>query len=297
MIRIKKILVPVDFSDASGKAANYGLSFALEFNSRLILAHIAPFDTTAYEQAKVDLLALIPPDCRERLDFEIVVKSGDVRPELLGIVGDEDVDLVVMGTRGRSYFERMILGSVTERLLRKLNVPILTVSHLDADRVVYQSGPIPLRRLLYATDLRDGSEEGLELLVRLARGLDASLTVVHVVRIADAVFNGMETAGVLPGFANEVRAQAEERLNRMVGVVSKGSVPISTVVEGGVPYETINHLAAQYKTDLIVINLQDKGRLERAVLGTTAERVIRTATVPVLSMPLPAGYASRWVAA
>ena len=80
-------------------------------------------------------------------------------------------------------------------------------------------------------------------------------------------------------------------------LVSDGSVPVSTVLTDGVPYEAINRTAEQDKADLIVINLQGKGRLERALLGTTAERVIRTATVPVLSLPLPATYAARWVAA
>jgi len=64
-----------------------------------------------------------------------------------------------------------------------------------------------------------------------------------------------------------------------------------------VPFETINQTAVDNKADLLVINLQGKGRLERALLGTTAERVIRTATVPVLSLPLPATYAQRWSAA
>lgn len=73
-------------------------------------------------------------------------------------------------------------------------------------------------------------------------------------------------------------------------------VPITTALAGGVPYETINRLAEQNKADLIVINLQTKGRLDRALLGTTAERVIRTATVPVLSLPLPATYDSQWAA-
>lgn len=297
MIRIQTIMVPVDFSDASKNAVNYGLSFALEFGSRLILAHIAPFATAAYEKAKTDLLELIPPDCRERLTFEIIVKSGDVRSELLGIVEDKEVDLVVMGTRGRSYFERLLLGSVTERMLRMLHVPILTVSHLEREREIHKPVAVPLRRILYATDLADGSEEGLEFSIRLSRGLDAGLTVAHVVQSADAVVHGLETAAFLPDYTNEVRAQAEERLNRMVALVSDGSVPISTVLGEGVPYESIHHLAEQHKVDLIVINLRNKGRLERAVLGTTAERVIRTAAVPVLSLPLPAAYASRWAAA
>src|SRR5262245_31061017 len=108
MIRLRKIMAPVDFSEPSKKAVNYALSLALQFDARLTLAHIVPYDAAAYEKAKADLLALIPPDCRERLNFEIIVKSGEVRGELIGIVEDREIDLVVMGTRGRSYFERML---------------------------------------------------------------------------------------------------------------------------------------------------------------------------------------------
>jgi nucleotide-binding universal stress UspA family protein len=297
MIHTKTIMVPVDFSEASKKAVNYGLSLALEFESRLVLAHIAAYDSTAYEKAKADLLELIPQDCREKLMFETIVKCGNVQTELLGIIEDRNVDLVVMGSRGRSYFERMILGSVTERLLRKLHIPVLTVSHLDPEREIHAPGPVPLKRILYATDLADGSEEGLEFSIRLARGLDASLLVAHVVQMADGAFHGMETAAFVPEYSDEIRTQAQERLNRVVALVSDGSVPIATLLADGVPYETIDRLAVQYEADLIVINLQNKGRLERVVVGSTAERVIRTATVPVLSLPLPALYKSRWEAA
>src|SRR5437867_8479209 len=175
MIHIKKILVPVDFSEPSKKAVNYGLSLALEFDARLILANIVPYDSLAYLTAKAHLLELIPTELRERIDFEVIVKSGDVRQELLGIVEEKEIDLVVMGSRGRSYFERLLLGSVTERMLRKLHVPVLTVSHLDPEREIQPAAPVPLRRLVYATDLAEGSEAGLEFSIRLARGLDARL--------------------------------------------------------------------------------------------------------------------------
>lgn len=297
MIRIKNIMVPVDFSDISKKAANYGLSFALESEARLILAHIGPPDAASYDQEKKDLLELIPQDCRERMTFEIIVKSGNVQSELLGIVEDRDIDLVVMGTHGRGYVERMLLGSVTERMLRKLHVPILTVSHLDPEREIHQPGPVPMRRILYATDMTEGSEEGLSFSIRLARAFDATLMVAHVVRFGEVAFQGVETAALQPDYAGEIRTRAEEELSRMVGLTSDGSVPIETMVAEGIPYDTIERLARQHRADLIVINLQNKGRLERAVLGRTAERVIRTATVPVLSLPLPANYKSRWEAA
>lgn len=295
MIHIKTIMVPVDFSETSKKAVNYGLSLALEFNAGLVLAHITPFTTRGEEEGR--LLDLIPLDCREALNYEVVVKSGEVRHEILEIVKEKEIDLVVMGTHGRPYFERLLLGSVTERMLRKLNIPILTVSHLDPDKEIHTPAAIPFERILYATDLAEGAQAGLELSVRLARGLEAQLTVAHVIHPVDAVFQGMETAAYLPEVVNEVRAQVGERLTRAVARVSDGTVPITTVVAEGIPYETINRVAAETKADLIVINLQGKGVLERALLGSTAERVIRTATVPVLSLPLPATYAWRWAAA
>src|SRR6266540_3045040 len=193
MIHVKKVMVAVDFSEPSKKAVNYGISLALEFEARLVLAHIAPYDPVAYETAKVRLLELIPADYRAWLDFEVIVKSGEVRPELLGIVEEKEIDLVVMGSRGRSYFERLLLGSVTERMLRKLHVPILTVSHLDPVKEIHEPGWVPLRRILYATDLADGSEAGLDFSIRLAHGLDAHLTVVHVVQPLDSAFQGLET--------------------------------------------------------------------------------------------------------
>jgi nucleotide-binding universal stress UspA family protein len=181
-------------------------------------------------------------------------------------------------------------------MLRKLHVPVLTVSHIDPEKETHAPGLASIRRILYATDLADGSEEGLKIAIRLARGLNASVTVVYVMQTLDYAFHGVETAGFLPEYAEEVRKQAEDRVGRMVTVASDGSVPISTVVTQGVPFEAINAEAAKHQADLIVINLQNKGRLERVVLGATAERVVRTASTPVLSLPMPATYASRWAA-
>jgi nucleotide-binding universal stress UspA family protein len=289
--------VPVDFSEPSKTAVNYGLSLAVEFDADLLLANIAPFDRDLYEKAKVQLFELIPGYLWDRLDFETIVKSGDVRDEILGIVKDRLVDLVVMGSHGRGYFERMVLGSVTERMLRQLPVPVLTVSHLDPAHLIHKPGVVPLKRILYASDLGGDSDAGLQFAIRLARGLDAHLTVAHVIDPMGSGFLNEQTVGYMPEYAANVRTQAEEYLNRVVTVQSDGSVPITTVLGEGSPHAVINEIAAECKADLIVINLHGKGAIERALLGSTAERVIRTAAVPVLALPFPATYASRWVAA
>jgi nucleotide-binding universal stress UspA family protein len=297
MIRLKNILVPVDFSEPSRMAVNYGLSLAREFEAGMVLAHIAPFDRTLYEAAKLRLLDLIPSEFQESLHFETIVKAGSVQEEILGIVSDRDIDLVVMGSHGRNYVERVVLGSVAESMLRKLPVPVLTVSHLDSKHKLTAPKPVLLKRILYATDLSDEARPGLRFSMRLARGLDAQLTVLHVVDPIGAGFLGEQAAAYLPDYPNKVRAQAEEYMDRQVALESDGSVPISTVLGEGKPSIVIGEIASGCKADLIVLNLQGRGKLERMLLGSTAEHVIRTATVPVLSLPLPAGYASRWTAA
>ena len=163
--------------------------------------------------------------------------------------------------------------------------------------MIHKPGVVPLKRVLYATDLAGDSDAGLQFSIRLARGLDAHLTVAHVIDPMGAGFLNEQSAGYMPEFAANVRAEAEEYLNRLVTVETDGSVPISTMLGEGTPHAVINEIAKESRADLIVINLHGKGALERALLGSTAERVIRTAAVPVLGLPLPAAYASRWVAA
>jgi nucleotide-binding universal stress UspA family protein len=240
---------------------------------------------------------VVPAEFRDKVSIEIIAKGGEVRSELRGIVEDKEIDLVVMGTHGRNYLERLVLGSVTERMLRQLPVPVMTVSHLDPAKEMPAPGIVPIRRILYATDLSEGSEPGLQFAIRFARGLDARLTVVHVLENLEHMFVGADMAAYMPSYEGNVREMTREKLNRVVALHSDGSVPITTVLENGIPYQAINRVAAEINADLIVMNLHGKGRLERALLGSTAERVIRTATIPVLSLPLPGVYVPRWVAA
>ena len=121
MIDIKTILVPVDFSEPSKTAVNYGLSLALQFNASLVLTNIVPSSTAliytfptesfAFEReqvkhAKSTLPSLIPGEYRDRVNLRTIVKVGEVRSELLGIIHDEKIDLLVMGTHGRNVFEK-----------------------------------------------------------------------------------------------------------------------------------------------------------------------------------------------
>jgi nucleotide-binding universal stress UspA family protein len=298
MIDIKKILVPVDFSEPSKTAANYGLSLALQFNARLVLTHIVPssvgFITTfptesfAFQKdqagyAKSMLPLMVPEEYRERVNLETIVKVGIARDEILAIVNDDKIDLVVMGTHGRNAVERILLGSLTERMLRKLPVPILTVSHLDPALELHTAGPVPLRNVLYATDLSDSAEVGLKFSLELARGAGARLTVLHVLKAIESIY--WDAEGGYP-------KNTFKRLMLSIPTQWCVGVNVTPMMVEGDAFREILRVADAEKTDLIVMNVQGKSPVERA-LGSTAERVIRSAHVPVLSIPVPAEYAAR----
>jgi nucleotide-binding universal stress UspA family protein len=298
MIDVKNIFVPVDFSEPSKKAVNYGVSLALQFNARLILAHIVPshlgfvytfptesfaFEKDQAEYARSMLPAIVAQEYHERVDLMTIVKVGNVKDELLAIIKDENIDLVVMGTNGRNAFERLFLGSVTERMLRKLPVPILTVSHLDPTVELHSAEPVQLRKILYATDLSDGSDVGMKVSLDLARRTGARLTVMHVLDPIPPYWGEMGTFVVTE---TDQRQDALTRLRLSIPEIGSQGVDLEPMMTEGDPFREILRVADGEKMNLIVLNLAGKTLVDRAVLGATAERVIRSAHVPVLSIPV-----------
>jgi len=183
MSSFKKILVAVDFSEPSKKAVTYGLSLADQFKSELIIAHIVPessalmyafptqmpeIEQQQYEKARREIPSLVPAEYAARLNLQTIVKIGGIEEELLGIVKAEAVDLMVMGTHGRKFLGRWFIGSVTEHMLRKVPVPLLTGiargGRRARDRVrLAEADPLhhrPFRVLKYRTEIRGRAREG-----------------------------------------------------------------------------------------------------------------------------------------
>lgn len=298
MISLKKILVPVDFSEPSKKAVTYGLSLAEQFNARLILAHIVPESTALlyafptelpdvekdqYAKAKYEIEKLVPSDRAANSNLVTIVKVGHVEAELLGIVNDEGVDLVVLGTHGRRRIGRWFIGSVTEHLLRNVPVSVLTVSHVELEK--HAIGFVSLKRILYTTDLSESSSIGLHYAIELARMGGAQVQVVHVVDDEDWVSWGPALLAVFDRM--KLVQQARRKLDDLVDREKPEGIQIEKSVVEGKPFIKILEIAERGGFDLIVLNLQSKGVLERALLGSTAERVIRGAHIPVLSIPAP----------
>ncbi len=146
MINIKNILCPVDHSDCSKEALKYAVSFAIKDNSKLYLLHVIDIrtfdesinamtpqipDDETLAQLKTKLLDCIPEEIRDDMDVEALVVQGIPFVEIISTAKKNDVDMIVLGSHGRTGITHMMMGSVSEKVVRKAPCPVLTVRKSD----------------------------------------------------------------------------------------------------------------------------------------------------------------------
>ena len=146
MINIKNILCPVDHSDCSKEALKYAVSFAIKDNSKLYLLHVIDIrtfdesinamtpqipDDETLKQLKTKLLDCIPEEIRDDMVVEALVVLGIPFVEIISIAKKNDIDMIVLGSHGRTGITHMMMGSVSEKVVRKAPCPVLTVRRSD----------------------------------------------------------------------------------------------------------------------------------------------------------------------
>ena len=145
----------------------------------------------------------VPSDVPRSMRVE---EAADIHREILAQAQAMHADFLVVGSHGRSGFERLLLGSVTERLLRKAPCPTMVVPRLASDRPA--NTPAQFRKVLCSVDFSEGSLRALEYAVTLAEEGDAQLTVLHVIEVPPE----LRENPLAEGFdVDRVRAEAEAR--------------------------------------------------------------------------------------
>jgi nucleotide-binding universal stress UspA family protein len=192
-----------------------------------------------------------------------------------------------MGTHGRSGFERLVLGSVTEKVLRKAACPVLTVPKAVPD--VVPAPPVLFKRIICAIDFSDCSMHALNYAMSLAQEADAHLTVMHVIELPPDVPREVhETVLAGPRNLREYLALAEEdaraRLKEAIPDSVRAYCTVDTVQPTGKPYREILRVAEEQTADLIVIGIHGRGPVDRLLFGSTAEHLVRQASCPVLTL-------------
>ena len=145
MIKLKKILFPTDFSESSEEATQYAVSFARDYKAKLYALHVInekiftegltlprvvsveDMEKEMTSEAKKRLQTLIPEEEAVGLEWEGVIRQGAPFLEIIRFAKENDIDLIVIGTHGRSGFEHIIFGSTAEKVVRKAPCPVLSV--------------------------------------------------------------------------------------------------------------------------------------------------------------------------
>jgi nucleotide-binding universal stress UspA family protein len=197
------------------------------------------------------------------------VRFGEIDREILNATEENKANLIVAGTHGRRGFDYWLIGSVCERLVRRAPVPILTIGQIRRD--------LPkVRKILVGVDFSAGSVEAVAWAFSIAEKFNAGVTLVHVIDLAPGDVSSRYRQILLDGIQTEMKNLLPAPSN---------SRKVTTRVEFGMPFQVILKLVKREKASMVVLGMHGKHMLERTLLGTTTERVIRASACPVLAVP------------
>jgi nucleotide-binding universal stress UspA family protein len=222
--------------------------------------------------------------------IEIAIGQGtSAANQILQQANAMHADLLTIGTHGRSGFDRFVLGSVAEKVLRRADCPVLTVPAHAPETVPV--APVVFKRILCPIDFSDSSMHALNFAMSLAEEADASLTVLHVM-VYDLDIEAPEMYETVladrrlsvTDYRRRCEEYSRERLRAAVPETVGAYCTVEVLLATGKPYREILRVAAEQQADLIVMGVQGRGAADLMVFGSTTQHVVRQATCPVLTM-------------
>jgi nucleotide-binding universal stress UspA family protein len=294
---MKNILCATDFSDFSNHTIPYGVALAKEFEARLYICHVIDLSSIAiygeFQLNPIDQQNRIRKQAAEQLDqiigeqpvkWEPLISVGHTADEISRLVEEKEIDLVIAATRGRSGLKRLILGSVTERLMRVLACPLLVVHSPEHQFVNPINQEIRLKKILVGCDFSPDSDLAFQQALSLAQEFEADLHLVHVIEPT------VSTELLKPdkALSTEIQQGLHQRFTeKLIAMVPQDArnwcTPETRIIEGQ-PYEALVHYAKTHAMDMIVLGVRGHGLVKTLFLGSTTDRVVRQSTCPVLSV-------------
>lgn len=285
MLALRRILYATDRSDCAERAYPHAAFLARAHGAELHALYVRP---PGGPSAPDDLLPLswtdvldelrlpteevpdaLPPEAVHRAEIE----GDSPAAGILRYAEDHDVDLIVMGTHGRPTPERVLAGSVAERVVREAPCPVLTVRRT-------KDGSI--RRILVPVDFSERGKAVIPTAQALARLYGASIELLYVIDEDALPMAHVPLLGPVRVAPEEVQARFHKLMDHLVQE-RQGDVPLrGTVLRGHPARDIVAH--AEEHADLIVMSTHGRTGLERLFLGSVAEKVVRRAPCPVLTM-------------
>ncbi|WP_135823799.1 universal stress protein [Halorussus ruber] len=284
----EQLLFPTDGSDGASLALDHVLDIATSHDATVHVLNVADTTQDSLTQIQGEIIDVLEQEGEEivqdaatrvqdrGVDVVTEVLQGEPYRTILNYADSHDIDLVVMPTHGRRGLERFLLGSTTERVVRRAETPVLTIRPDDETRITY-----PYRNVLVGTDGSDCADQALDVGVDVANADEAALHLLSVIALPslgadvrlDLQMEALEEgAHTLLDDAAEVAADA-------------GVEEVSTAVEHGPSiHQVILSYIEEHDIDIVVVGTQGRTGFDRYVLGSVSEYLVRTSPIPVLTV-------------
>lgn len=284
------VLAVTDFSAPARHAADRAARLARETHSPLTLMHVLQgnslqtlrqwlgsdntLEAQLHEDAQRQLLALAADlEAHRHVKPEVLNASGSVTDEIIQAADRMDAGLLVLGARGTGFLRRMVLGSTSERLLRRTKRPLL---------VVRQTPHEPYRRVLVALDFSPWSAHAIALARRVAPHAKLLLFNAYQVPFEEKLrFAGVDTA-TIDLYRRHAQAEAQQRVQALAR--SSGLTPPeweACVVEGDASLRLLE-LEQEHGCDLVVLGKHGQSVTEDLLLGSVSKHVLAEGGCDVL---------------
>lgn len=282
-ISFKNILFATDFSRAITASLPYAEELARRYGSTVHVVHVV----------RPDFYPYVPPSewpriAREEKEFrekgkrqleaefqgfphEFIFPSGDVWKNLARIIEQKKIDLIVLGTHGRTGVEKVLMGSVAEEIVRQAKCPVLTVGRAVFSKATHAAAA-DLNRILYATDFSPESLAAAPYAISLAREYRAELILMHAIQKPE------------PGRVNS----AFQTLRDVIPFGTRLSQAPRFIVERGSPEAAILNVGKKQNADLIVMGVRGASALlpvRTRFVNSIAYMVVAKSACPVLTVP------------
>lgn len=296
MKNIERILVPVDFSSGCINAFNLALSLAKKKGSKIYVLHIVSepqvidplyasdfYSKVRFEDIKSELEAEIKNTYikgNEGVNIELHVSKGYPVSGITELSKEVKADLIVMATHARKGLSHAVIGSVSEKVLRTSTCPVLTVklSHeIKPDK-------FDIKKILVPVDFSEHSKRAFELAIDFANLFNAMIYIINVIQPISFYPNYYNDFYSKEGIIKRMEEETKSRLDLLVKEKGEGSKDITYEVRIGEPYHEVLEKEKSIKADLIVMGTHGRKGISHLLMGSVAERVVRLAECPVLTV-------------
>ncbi len=284
------IMAAIDFSDFTHTVLAYSAMLGRRYAAGLQLVHVT-VDANAlleHNETSLDVKALQHENIRSAeealkglitdldMQCELIVSKGDPADEISRLATEHQADIVVTATHGRSGFRRLLIGSVTEKLMKTLPCPLLTMHPPEDDISPPAGSETRLNRILVGCDFSPDSDLAVAYAINLAQTFQADIHLCHVIQPSFYKIDIQDSTAL--------RDRLERQLAGMLPDAGSDGCRAEAALLDGVPYMALMDYAKKRNMDLIVLGIRGHTLWEKLLVGSTTDRLIRHAPFPVLAV-------------